>query len=97
MMAAAVVSSLRVFLTRDAMTCSGLSPVALISGIIETPVSNPDRPRTSRGKAMTAGPIRSMGPPPALASSRSVQPAIRDGSERTWANPAATTAAFRSR
>ncbi|GAC1501778.1 MAG: hypothetical protein NVS2B15_24320 [Pseudarthrobacter sp.] len=46
MMSAAVVSSLRVFLTREAMTSSGVAPEALISGIIETPVSNPDSPST---------------------------------------------------
>ena len=68
MISAAAVSSLRVFFTRFASRCSGVSPVAATSGIMLTPVSNPDSPSTSSGNAMTAGPAMSRKPVPCAVS-----------------------------
>lgn len=49
--AAAAVRSLRVLRIRDARRSSGVSPCVATSGIIDTPVSKPDKPRTSNGNA----------------------------------------------
>lgn len=49
---------------RDRSRCSGVSPRAATSGIMLTPVSNPDSPSTSSGNAMMAGQISPPKPPP---------------------------------
>ena len=54
MMAAATVSRRRVLAMRAASRSSGVAPSACTRGIMLTPVSNPDKPSTSRGKASTA-------------------------------------------
>src|SRR5439155_1756520 len=50
MIAAATVSSLRVLAMRPRRTSSSVRPSELTSGIMLTPVSNPERPRTSSGQ-----------------------------------------------
>ena len=64
MIRAAVASSLRVFLIRDSNRSRVDEPAAAISGIMLTPVSKPERPSTSAGKASTAGPRMPKTPPP---------------------------------
>lgn len=59
---AAVVSSLRALRMRDLSRCSEFSPEAEMSGIMLTPVSKPESPSTSSGKASRAGPARSPNP-----------------------------------
>jgi hypothetical protein len=56
MMAAATVSSRRVLRIRTASRSCSVAPEALTRGIMLTPVSNPDSPSTSLGKASTAVP-----------------------------------------
>jgi hypothetical protein len=60
-----------------------------------TPVSKPDRPSTSSGKAATAGQIKSPTPPPE--GNRSVQAVSADGSASTSPTPTATTTALSPR
>ena len=72
MIRAAVVRSLRVFLTRAARRSSAVAPLAATSGIMLTPVSKPDSPRTSSGKASRAGPA--MSPKPAAERGERVGP-----------------------
>ena len=63
MISAAPARSLRVFRMRDRSLSCAVSPVAAISGIMDTPVSNPDRPRTRSGNAMTAASVAPPRPP----------------------------------
>ena len=65
MITAASVKSLRVFRIRESRRAAAVSPLEETSGIMLTPVSNPDSPSTSSGNAMRAG--RS-GPPVRFAS-----------------------------
>ena len=96
MMAAATVSRRRVLRMRAARRSSSVAPSVLISGIMLTPVSNPDSPSTSSGKASTA--VRSISPGLACAAaSVSRQAGSCPGSVRIWTSPAATTTAFSSR
>ncbi len=96
MIAAAVVSSLRVLRIRDSMRCSADSPSDLISGIMLTPVSKPDRPSTSAGKASTDGPSRPKNPP-RVEVSASVQALSAPGVPNTSARPTTVTTALSAR
>jgi len=64
MMAAATVSSLHVLATRLCRRSSSVRPSDLTSGIMLTPVSNPDSPRTRSGNASTV--VCTMEPPVAV-------------------------------
>ncbi len=68
MMSAATVSSLRVLRIRSRSRASASAPSAATSGIMLTPVSNPDRPSTSSGNARMAGPTTPPNPPPSAVS-----------------------------
>jgi len=67
MMAAATVSSLHVLATRLCRRSSSVRPSDLTSGIMLTPVSNPDSPRTRSGNASTV--VCTMEPTPPVAVS----------------------------
>ena len=64
MMTAATVSRRLVLRTRDCRRSSGVAPLEATSGIMLTPVSNPERPRTSSGNASNAGRRMPLQPPP---------------------------------
>jgi hypothetical protein len=91
MIAAATVSRRRVLWMRAARRSWSVTPSALTSGIMLTPVSNPDSPRTSSGKASTAVPSIAPGPPWAEVNA-SCHPVSRAGWVVIWMNPTATTA-----
>src|SRR3954452_795638 len=96
MISAAEVSSLRVLRTRAASRSWSVRPSAALRGIMLTPVSNPDRPRTRSGKAARAGSRIPPKPPPPEVS-RSIQVLTAPGVRTTAMIPATTTTALSSR
>lgn len=96
MINAAAVSSRRVLRIRAASRCWRSAPAPRTSGIMLTPVSKPDRPRTSSGKASTAGPSTAPNPPPPAVSA-AVQSWTAAGSAAISARPAATITALSAR
>ena len=95
MMTAATVSSLRVLAIRLASRSWSVFPSACTSGIMLTPVSNPDKPRTSSGNARIAARAMSAGPP--VWSRASSQRSTAIGSPSAWTRPTTTTTALSSR
>ena len=95
MISAAPARSLRVLRMRDRSLSCAVCPVAAISGIIDTPVSNPDRPRTRSGNAMTAASIAPPRPPTSDTADIHVDnaPSVVNTSTR----PRMTTTALRRR
>ena len=81
---------------REASRLRSSPASTLTSGIMLTPVSNPDSPSTSSGKASTAVPSIPPGPPwPLVSASR--HDCSRSGWPRIWTSPAATTTALSAR
>ena len=82
MITAARVRSFCVFTIRRRSRSLSVTPSDLTSGIMLTPVSKPDRPRTSSGNATRAVPRTPQGPV-WLPSSRSHHPDSAAGSVKT--------------
>jgi hypothetical protein len=97
MIAAATVRRRRVLRIRAARRSFSVAPSALTSGIMLTPVSNPDSPSTSLGKASTAVPSMAHPLPPWAEVNACRHPTSWPGCAASWANPTATTTALSSR
>ncbi len=89
-------SSLRVLRIRERSRSFGVCPSAATSGIMLTPVSNPDRPSTSSGNARTAGPMTPPMPPPLSVSADVQADRAPVGGEHLDQADGSTTTAFRS-
>ena len=95
MITAATVSSRRVCAIRLRRRSASSAPSARTSGIMLTPVSNPDSPRTRSGKARNA--VSSALPTPPVPSRASSQFCSTTGSPKLRTRPATTTTAFSAR